>query len=98
MFTYYSSLCGGFRLSESSISPSTASIYGLDDENVKQDCNRDSATPMTIDSVCLSVPSPSVVLPLLEAKYVVVWLHNQSKESMMILPNHNLLVRLFIKI
>lgn len=92
MFAYYSSLCGGFRLSKSSVSPSTASSYGLD-ENVKQDCNRDSAIPMTIDSVCLSVaPLPFVALPLLEAKYVVMWLHNQSKESMMILPNHNLVL------
>lgn len=93
MFAYNSSLCGGFRLSKSSSSPSTASSYGLDDETVKQDCNRDFATPMTIDSVCLSAsPPPSVVLPLLEAKYVVVWSHNQSKESMMILPNHNLVL------
>lgn len=92
MFAYYSSLCGGFRLSKSSISPSTASSYGLDDETVKQDCNRDSPTPMTVDSVSLSVVPPSVVLPLLEAKYVVVWLHNQSNEFMMILPNHNLVL------
>lgn len=92
MFAHYSSFCGGVRLSKSSSSPSTASSYGLDDENVKQDCNRDSAIPMTINSPCLSVPPPSVVLPLLEAKYVLVWLHNQSKESMMILPNHNLVL------